>query len=290
MFTLDRASLSHETWSAKNGPLSPELRRIAEEELGETDAAREEALAQLAKLLAEEPDLNPRTDEDFLLRFIRVRKYNIEAALKTIKNYYKIRAACPSIFDDFLPSRVSPAARSLFMVLPERDVHGRLVLLAKAGAWTPSTLPYREFQQAALMCFEHMVSDPAAQTAGIVLLADYQEFTPDKVLSYSIGLIRRAIEFLQDCLPGRMKGYHAVRQSYAFNILFALVRPFIKRKFADRIHFHGLNFEGLHKEIPPSALPEEYGGDGPALDFDAFWRQMEGEESSFAENNSYGYN
>ncbi|KAM7313833.1 alpha-tocopherol transfer protein-like [Ixodes scapularis] len=290
MFAPDKECIAKETASAPNSTLPPDLRRIAEEELGETDTAREKAVAHLRELLAaEEPELRPRTDENFLLRFIRVRKYDVEAALNTIKNYYRNRAACPSIYDDFLPSKVSPVARSLFMVLPERDVHGRLVLLAKAGSWMPSTLPYREFQQTTLMCFEHMADDPSAQTAGIVFLVDYQDFTPEKVFYYSIGLIRRAIEFLQDCLPARMKAFHAVRQSYAFNILFGLVRPFMKKKLADRIHLHGHDFENLHKEIPPSILPEEYGGDVPSLDFDAFWTQMEAQESSFVQNNSYGY-
>ncbi|KAG0419098.1 hypothetical protein HPB47_004390 [Ixodes persulcatus] len=87
-----------------------------------------------------------------------------------------------------------------------------------------------------------------------------------------------ARQLCADCLPARMKAFHAVRQSYAFNILFGLVRPFMKKKLADRIHLHGLNFENLHKEIPPSILPEEYGGDVPSLDFDAFWTQMEAQE------------
>ncbi|KAG0429075.1 hypothetical protein HPB47_023982 [Ixodes persulcatus] len=75
------------------------------------------------------------------------------------------------------------------------------------GSWMPSTLPYREFQQTTLMCFEHMAADPSAQTAGIVFLVDYQDFTPEKVFYYSIGLIRRAIEFLQiDCFLRRSGG------------------------------------------------------------------------------------
>lgn len=273
----------------KNGTLPPELRRIAEEELGETDSRREEALAELTQLLEEEPELYPRKDVDFLVRFIRVRKYNVEAAQKTLRNYYKNRAACPSIYKDFLPSSIKAPARSLFMVLPERDLHGRLVILATMGVWMPSTLPYHELQQASIMCFEHVAADPSSQTAGVSMVVDYNEFTPDKVFYCRVGLMRRAVEYLQDCLPVRLKGLHIVRQSYAFDILFALIRPFMKKKLVDRIHFHGMNFEKLHEEVPPSILPEEYGGVGPALDFEAFWKRMEKEEPAYVENNRYGY-
>ncbi|CAN7980940.1 unnamed protein product, partial [Ixodes pacificus] len=91
--------------------LPAELQRIADEELGETDQGREDALARLNHLLDEEPELNARRDNVFLLRYIRVRKYNIEAALATLKYYYKNRAAYPSIYDNFIPSNVKPASR-----------------------------------------------------------------------------------------------------------------------------------------------------------------------------------
>ncbi|CAN7987346.1 unnamed protein product, partial [Ixodes hexagonus] len=287
--TMNGTHLGNGVYGGKNGTLLPELRKIAEEELGETDSRRQEALAELVQLLEEEPELAARKDPDFLLRFIRVRKYDVEGALKTLRNYYKNRAACPSIYKEFLPSSVKDSARSLFIVLPERDVHGRLVLLITMGVWMPATLPYHELQQASMMCFEHMAADPSSQTAGISIIVDYHEFTPDKVFSCRIGLMRRAVEYMQGCLPVRMKAIHVVRQSYAFDLLFGLIRPFMKKKLVDRFHFHGMEFEALHEEIPASILPEEYGGHGPPLDFDGFWKRLEKEEPSYVENNRYGY-
>lgn len=59
--------------------------------------------------------------------------------------------------------------------------------------------------------------------------------------------------------------------------------------FHFQIHFHGLDFEGLHRDIPPSKLPEEYGGQAPPLNFNAFWRRMDADENLFKENGRYGY-
>lgn len=286
---MSGSHLGNGVCGGKNGTLSPNLRRIAEEELGETDSRRTEALAELIQLLEDEPELNARKDPDFLVRFIRVRKYNVEGALKTLRNYYKNRSACPSIYKEFVPSIIKDTARSLFMVLPDRDAHGRLTLVITMGRWMPNTLPYHELQQASMICFEYMAADPSSQTAGISLIVDYNEFTADKVFSCRVGLMRRAVEYLQDCLPVRMKGLHIVRQSYAFDLLFALIRPFMKKKLVDRIHFHGMNFDTLHEEVPASILPEEYGGHGPPLDFEGFWKRLEKEEPSYVENNRYGY-
>ncbi|KAG0419093.1 hypothetical protein HPB47_004385, partial [Ixodes persulcatus] len=92
-----------------------------------------------------------------------------------------------------------------------------------------------------------------------------------------------------DCVPARIKATHVVKESYTFDMAYAMVRPFISKKMADRIHVHGVNTEDLHKEVPVDILPKEYGGLGPDLDFEAFWNRLEQREEFFVENNRYGY-
>lgn len=265
------------------------LQRKAEEEVRETAPKRLEALKKLKQLLSEEPDLNANKDTAFLLRFLRVRKYNIDLTLQTIRNYYRNRAAGTSLYSDFLPSKTPAHARQLVMVLPNTDVHGRPVFICRPGAWIPSEADFVATQRAALICLEHLASDPAAQTLGITVIADYGGFTPDKMFYTNVGVLRRAVEYIQDCMPIRMKRVHFVRQSYAFDLLFSLIRPFIKAKMAERFHFHGEKFEKLQEEISSQALPEEYGGEAPPLDFDAFWCQLEAVEAHFATGNRFGY-
>lgn len=110
----------------------------------------EHSFSVLFFFVAEDQDLYPRLDAAFLLRFIRVRKYNVDAAARTVKNYYRNRAVTASTTGSFLPSSIKPHARNLFMVLPERDVQGRLIILCKIGerfvfAFLPSfwTLGFR---------------------------------------------------------------------------------------------------------------------------------------------------
>lgn len=280
---------AEDIFDTSEGALPLQLQRIAEEELGETTQKRLEALQKLKQLLSDEPDLNANKDTAFLLRFLRVRKYNIDLAQQTIRNYYRNRAAGASLYHDFLPSKTPPHARKLVMALPNTDVHGRPVFICRPGAWIPSEADFVDTQRAALICLEHLASDPAAQTLGITLIADYGGFTPDKMFYSNIGVLRRAVEYIQDCMPIRMKKVHFVKQSYAFDLLFALIRPFIKAKMAERFHFHGANFEKLLEEISPQALPEEYGGEAPPLDFDAFWSQLDAEESHFVAGNRFGY-
>lgn len=278
-----------EACDASEGSLPLKLQQVAVEELGETPAKRREALNKLRQLLEAEPGLNANKDEEFLLRFLRVRKYEVESALQTIKNYYSNRASTESLYRDFLPCNAPPAARKIVMIMPDKDVHGRPVLLVKPGSWVLDEVSYLDLHRAGLFCLEHLARDPAAQVLGIVLLVDYGGFTVDKLLYVSISLIRKGLEYLQDCMPMRLKVAHNVRQSYAFDMFLALTRPFIKQKLAERIRLHGHNFESLHAEISPMALPEEYGGQRPPLDPEECWKAVDADKDYFAACSRYGY-
>ncbi|KAH7945057.1 hypothetical protein HPB49_005645 [Dermacentor silvarum] len=249
-----KVSVSEE-FDTSEGALPFSLQHIAEKELGETPSRRKDAIQKLLQILSDEPELNSRKDDEFLLRFLRVRKYNVDAAMQTIRNYYKIRTACGPIYSDFLPSKVPSAARTLCMVMPEKDVHGRPIVFMNIAQWIPSELPFSEYQKAWTICMEYIASDPVAQ----------------------------------DCMPMRLKAMHIVNQSYAFDMLYMLVRPVMKSKLIERFHLYGKSYDRLHEEIPSSVLPEEYGGQGPPLDYEAFWRRVDAEEELFAANNQFGY-
>ncbi|XP_037572525.1 alpha-tocopherol transfer protein-like [Dermacentor silvarum] len=289
MLGVYRKKTADDVFDTSEEALPLSLQRVATEELGETPSKRKEALEKLTKLVSAETELNSRRDTDFLLRFLRVRKYNVEAALQSIKNYYRNRAASDSVYRDFLPSKVPLAARRLCLVLPQRDARGRPIVFCHVGHWNPEEITYATLQQALLMCLEHVISDPVAQTIGIVIMVDYVGFTIDKVLSMSLGLIRRLLEYFQDCMPARLKAVHILNQPYAFDVIFAVVKAFIKSKMAERMHMHGENYERFHEEVSPSTLPREYGGHGLQFDFDAFWRLMDAQEDTFASGNHFGY-
>ncbi|XP_065307325.2 retinaldehyde-binding protein 1-like [Dermacentor albipictus] len=273
--TYTKRLANDDVYDTSEGSLPFHLQRIAEDDLGETPTRRKVSLEKLAKLISEEPELNARTDAEFLIRFLRVRKYNVEAAMQTIRNYYYNRSACDSIYREFLPSAVPPSARKLAMVLPGNDRRGRPVFLCNVGAFNPKELTHAVFQRACLMCLELMTSHPSAQTIGMVLIMDCKDFAVESALSLKPGLIQRGLEYVQDCMPSRLKAFHVVRQAHAFDILYSLMKPFLKSKLTRRFKFHGENFESLHEEIAPEELPAQFGGQAPPLDYDAFWSKMD---------------
>ncbi|XP_077561973.1 alpha-tocopherol transfer protein-like isoform X3 [Haemaphysalis longicornis] len=170
----------------------------------------------------------------------------------------------------------------------KNEALSRLRLLLE-GLWIPREVSYVTLQKSVLLCLEHMATDPASQAAGVSILCDSAGFTLDKLFSCNIGLLRRFLEYVQDCMPMRLKAVHIIRESKAMDLLFVLLRPFIKRKLAQRIHFHGASYGKLYEDLPPSVLPEEYGGETEPYDCESFWNQMDSEEAAFVKNNEFGY-
>ncbi|KAH6943942.1 hypothetical protein HPB50_000787 [Hyalomma asiaticum] len=269
--------------------LHPKLRQIAEEELGETDGLKQQALDELIKLLNDEPGLHWNNEPDFLLRFLRVRKYNVEAALKSIAKYYRARSSCGRNTFDLRPSTIVPECREIAAVLPHRDAQGRQILLVRSGVWKPTVVPQIDVHRAFMLCLKHLERSPSGQTAGVVIIIDYEGFGIEHALNCKLSLMKDLTDYVQESVPLRLRAVHIVRESIGFDFCFALLRPFLKSKIIQRIHFHGHKMEGLHEQVPASILPEAYGGLVSDTMFQKFWLQLDAEEQFFAEDGKYGY-
>lgn len=72
--------------------LSDELKKIAEEELRETDAIRENALRAIREwALKNERIATLRLDSKFILRFLRFKKFSIPMAQECLERYLVLR-------------------------------------------------------------------------------------------------------------------------------------------------------------------------------------------------------
>lgn len=49
------------------------------------------------------------------------------------------------------------------------------------------------------------------------------------------------------------------------NTIISWIKPFLKKKISDRMHFHPDGLESLYKFVPKEILPEEYGGNAGKL-------------------------
>ncbi|KAF0758894.1 clavesin-2-like [Aphis craccivora] len=141
-----------------------------------------------------------------------------------------------------------------------------------------------------LMILEVISEHPDTQLAGIVAIADFTGFKWLKHYQYlSPYYAKKSAEVVQDSFPLRFQGFHFINEPLYLYTVYSIIKPFLKEKIRCRVHFHGNNFDSLHKYIAPSKLPTYYGGN---LEFDPItWvQQLLSKEQYLKELEQYGYN
>lgn len=239
------------------------------------DGVEKESVAKLRKLLEAEPGLKAPTDSADLLRFLRLRKYDVAAALDNIKRYCAIRASAPKMFEGLCePEKLRELTEDIVTVLPQKNLHGRVVIVGKFGKWKPSKVSQIKLVQALVLCLEYVSRDPAAQTAGISWVADFEGWSLGNMLSIELRTTRNYMHYLQNCVPVLLSEAHVLRQPAAFDVLYAFLRPFVRDEIIKAVRFHGKNVQGLHADVPPNIIPEEYGGTASRRDLEVSWTNI----------------
>lgn len=263
--------------------LTPDLEAKAREELQEKPEWRlRDVQALRDMILKEHSSLRTRLDDAFLLRFLRARKFDYDRALQLLLNYHSSRRAWPEVFQDLKPSTVKHVLELGFLtVLPRRDPQGRYVLCLRPGKWTPNDYPFVDNIRAIYLTLEKLIQPEETQVNGIVILVDYTGVGLSQASNPGPLLAKKVVSILQDGFPIRIKAVNIINEPRIFKGIFAIIKPFLKEKMAERFVLHGSDLPSLHRVIPRSVLPQEYGGVDGRLDMTAWTRTLLEAEEEF---------
>ncbi|XP_078722425.1 alpha-tocopherol transfer protein-like [Lampetra fluviatilis] len=246
---------------------SPHLVEVARQELQEKPEWRLRDIQALRDMLKEHPEIPAPTDDGFLLRFLRARKFDYDKALLLIDNYYKCRRVWPDVFVNFYPSSVRHVLEAgVVTALPQPDAQGRRIIVLRPGLWNPAVAPATDMLRVLYMTLEMLVRQEETQVCGLVVLADYAGLGLAHASHLGPAFARRVATVLQDAFPVRVKAVNIFNEPIIMKAIFAIVKPFLKEKLQKRYYFHGSDLSSLHRSLPPGVLPNEYGGAAGPLD------------------------
>ncbi|GFQ78508.1 alpha-tocopherol transfer protein-like [Trichonephila clavata] len=234
----------------------------AKEELGETDEIRRTALEQFKKRILEHKKLKASTEDEFLIQFLRARKYDVDKSVELLSNYLNLGISYPDFFNNMDKEKMYKLARSGFVnVLPFRDNDGCLLLTMKMGNWDPE-----EFDVKVLFCTLTSILFcqriyPMNQICGVRLIFDSKDYSFKQLRCFFPRYFRLVATALRNCLPVRFAGIHVVNEAVVFRKAWSFFKLLLSEKIKSRIFLHGDNMKDLHKYIPKELLPQEYGGD-----------------------------
>lgn len=79
-------------------PLSPALQQNAIEQLNEIPERLDADIAALRQWIAQQPHLKARTDDQFLVNFLRGCKHSLEKTKSKMDRFYALRTKYPEYF------------------------------------------------------------------------------------------------------------------------------------------------------------------------------------------------
>jgi len=251
-------------------PESPELLETARVQLRETPENREKGFSELRELLKQNPDLNYRDDDAFLTIILRCCHWYAEGAIKLLRQIAEFRKENERLLKGLLPEqeKVAFTEGNVVNVLTNKDHLGRRVLVVNSGKlWNPDNVTHEQLFR--LFYLIHIVAqlEYSSQINGVVVIMDFDGLSTKQIRALSPTFTKRLLTFIQDAMPLRLKEVHFVKEPFIFNMVWQLFKPFVKAKLKKRMFFHGDNMCQLHKHIPASSLPKNYGGTLPEINY-----------------------
>ncbi|KAG6443171.1 hypothetical protein O3G_MSEX002725 [Manduca sexta] len=156
--------------------LSVETQTIAENELRETENSRSQALTALRSWMEQNPKLlTVRLDSNFLLRFLRTKKFSVPMAQEAIERYLLLRQSWGIAFNQLdykLPVMMELIDLGFIFVSPFKDKCGRRVIIYKPGVFDPYKYTNQDMCRVMGICYETIMEDEENQVRGLVHFAD----------------------------------------------------------------------------------------------------------------------
>ncbi|XP_065356435.1 alpha-tocopherol transfer protein-like [Calliphora vicina] len=242
---------------------SESVQNKALEELRENPQNIQNGLKELQSRLEAETDLNiPKTNKEWLMKFLRPCHFYPESARDLIRRYYNLRRKYNEITNFLIPSKLKNVFEAnLVTILPQRDQYGRRIVVSLGGKqWNHKLIPIDDVFSSSTLCSELLQLEPQTQINGIVYIMDMVGLSFSQALHFTPYKAKRLLDHIQNNIPLRVKALHIVNQPRIFQPIFAAAKPFFTSKFANRIILHGCNYESLHRYISPECLPACYGG------------------------------
>ncbi|XP_067014913.1 retinol-binding protein pinta [Anabrus simplex] len=273
-------------------PLTPELEEVARKTINEVPDRRDEDLLKIKEWLEKQTHIKARTDDQFLIIFLRACKFSLERTKEKIDTYYAMRSALPEFFtnrDPLLPELqavMDTACQFGLSDIPE----GGPLWFWRLSNYDPKTTRIEDIIKVMFMMEETiLLEEDSALVCGQHIFIDLAGVTMAHMLQFSPVVLKKFLQVWQVGYPTRPQQIHIVNIPSFFETLLNFVRSMLKEKLRKRLFFH-TNIDSLKNEGLKAVLPEEYGGKSKSIkELGAIWKaKVESYRDYYLEDEKYG--
>ncbi|XP_061392144.1 uncharacterized protein LOC133327637 [Musca vetustissima] len=274
-------------------PLKPELQKIAREQLHEVPGRIDEDLQTFKSWIEQQPHLKARTDDQFLIQFLRGCKYSLERAKEKIERYYTIRTKFPDklgIYDVDNERFRETARLGCFTTLPVPLNETGCRILMYHFSYNPLEFTPVELFHPGVAIYDYlMIDDPYACICGTAFILDMAKATMTHFLHVNFPLLKIMVTYLEKSLPMRIKALYLVNIPSTANNFLKMFLPLFSEKLRKRIFLCG-SLDELKQHIPLKYLPKYYGGENGTMEehIQSLDAKFDEYREYFKENAKYG--
>ncbi|XP_031763052.1 clavesin-2-like isoform X1 [Galleria mellonella] len=233
---------------------------LAAELCNENIATRSESLQELRDMIKDRGECTPfRSDDKFLLKFLRSRNYIVPKAHRLLVRYCTLREQYPYLWQDVDLWSLEKVRDAYEGTIYDRPDIGRISIF-RFGTWDPNEYPIEDLVKAGASQVEIGSRQPKLQIIGGTLIVDLEGITLRHAATLTPTVAYQIVALLGLATPMRLKSCHFINYSWLLNSFFYLFKKFIPRDFVNNIYFHGHDLKSLQQHIPIECLPERYGG------------------------------
>ncbi|XP_012054987.1 PREDICTED: clavesin-2-like [Atta cephalotes] len=205
----------------------------------------------------------PNIPKEQLALFTHSCYFDIEATRRCMNVYYSIRATTPELFNnrDSSLEYLQHSLRTLeFAILPKLDQNGNWIIVQRLADPRPSQYIFNDSLKLLFMSYDaNLYTNGCSE--GYILLVDMANTRFGHLTRLSINSLRKALEYVQEGIPLRLKGIYVVNAIWFMDKIIAIMRPFMKQELFEMIRIYSDDISDLYSHIPPEYLPKDYGGE-----------------------------
>ncbi|XP_018302194.1 alpha-tocopherol transfer protein-like [Mycetomoellerius zeteki] len=232
-----------------------------EEELKKNPELKESDIQTLREWCKKQPHL-PKMSNSELALFLYSNYYQLEPTKTTIDTFFTVRTHVPEFFcnrDLINNKELKKATKTVaIQILEGTTREGHKIIYGKLIDSEPSHFVYSDALKLLFMIIDLWLYTEGTYN-GHILIIDTKNISLGHVARISPMSLKKFFYYLQEGLPVRLKGFHVTNTSPVVDIIFNMMKPFMKKQLMDMFYMHTTN-DTLEKFVPLEVLPNEVSG------------------------------